>query len=131
MVLMNNTSLNLRRLGALMLLFFGNGVVCVPLHAAGSSFEWPVATPEAEGLVSSKLNAVWKELDQRHTTAFLVIRNDHLVFEKYADGYSRTKPHFTASLAKALVGGTSLIVAMNDGLVKPDDLASKYIPEWT
>jgi CubicO group peptidase (beta-lactamase class C family) len=33
-------------------------------------------------------------------------------------------------LAKALVGGISLAVAMSDGRISPDDLASKYITPW-
>lgn len=40
------------------------------------------------------------------------------------------KPHGTASMAKALVGGMSLLVAMSDGLIAPDDPACKYIAEW-
>lgn len=38
--------------------------------------------------------------------------------------------HHTASLAKALVGGTSLMFAMADGLIDPDDPASRFVPEW-
>ena len=34
-------------------------------------------------------------------------------------------------MAKALVGGVSLAVAMSDGRISPDDLASKYIPGWS
>src|SRR2546426_6758697 len=33
-------------------------------------------------------------------------------------------------MAKALVGGLSLMMAMSDGRIKPDDLASKYLPGW-
>jgi len=33
-------------------------------------------------------------------------------------------------MAKALVGGNSLMLALNDGLMKPDDEACKYIPQW-
>lgn len=33
-------------------------------------------------------------------------------------------------MAKALVGGMSLLVAMSDGLIAPDDPACKYIAEW-
>jgi hypothetical protein len=33
------------------------------------------------------------------------------------------KRHYTASMAKALVGGLSLAVAIDDGLLSQDDLA--------
>ena len=36
----------------------------------------------------------------------------------------------TASLAKAIVGGTSLMVALQDRRLHADDPASKYIPAW-
>ncbi len=91
---------------------------------------WATATPESEGMSSAKLDALWSELKKHNTTGFLVIRNDAVVFERYSEGFSRTTTHGTASLAKALVGGTSLMVAKSDGRIGPDDLASKYIPQW-
>ena len=60
----------------------------------------------------------------------LVIRNDRIIFERYAPGWDATKPHGTASLAKALVGGMSLAVALTDGKIALDDPAAKYIPQW-
>ncbi|MBV9469713.1 MAG: serine hydrolase, partial [Abitibacteriaceae bacterium] len=91
---------------------------------------WEVVTPESQGMDASKMASLWRDLQAHQTTALLVLRNDKVVFEQYADGYTRTKPHGTASLAKALVGGVSLMVAMNDGRIKPDDLASRYVPQW-
>ncbi|HDY87441.1 MAG TPA: hypothetical protein ENH82_04905, partial [bacterium] len=48
----------------------------------------------------------------------------------YAPGHGQKKRHGTASLAKALVGGMSLMLALNDGNIAVDDLACKYIPQW-
>ncbi len=79
---------------------------------------------------SEKLDALWKELSQRRSDSLFVIRNDKLVYERYANGFSRSKPHGTASLAKALVGGMSLMVAMSDGRISPDDKAAKFVPQW-
>ncbi len=79
---------------------------------------------------SAALEMAWRVLRERQTTAILVIRHDRLVFERYPDGHDRTKPHFTASLAKALVGGVGLMVAMDDGRIGPDDLAHRYVPVW-
>jgi CubicO group peptidase (beta-lactamase class C family) len=95
-----------------------------------SSPEWATATAESQGLLPEKLDAMWNELRERKTTAFLVIRNDRVVYERYADGFNRWRPHYTASVAKSLVGGLSLMLAMDDGRVRPDDLASKFVPQW-
>ncbi|HLX62523.1 MAG TPA: serine hydrolase [Planctomycetota bacterium] len=94
------------------------------------SFEWKSATPESEGLSNKALDALRDELAARKTRAFLVIRNDAIVYEWYAKGNDANTKQGTASLAKALVGGMSLAVAINDGLIKLDDPAAKFIPEW-
>jgi CubicO group peptidase (beta-lactamase class C family) len=93
-------------------------------------WEWVTASPESQKMNSEILEAAWAGLKDRNTTAFLVIRNDRIVFERYAAGFSRRRPHYTASMAKALVGGVALMVTMDDGRIRPDDPASKYIPGW-
>ncbi|MGH7997258.1 MAG: serine hydrolase, partial [Opitutaceae bacterium] len=91
---------------------------------------WPSAAPETEGLSTANLGRFWKDMRKRNTTALLVIRNDRVVFEGYAPGYGRTTRHYTASLAKSLVGGMSLMLAMDEGRIRADDRASKYVPQW-
>jgi CubicO group peptidase (beta-lactamase class C family) len=80
---------------------------------------------------TTALESAWILLKDRQTTALLVIRHDRIVFERYAPGHGRTKPHFTASMAKALVGGLSLMVAMHDGRISPDDPAHRFILQWS
>jgi CubicO group peptidase (beta-lactamase class C family) len=94
------------------------------------SFDWTNAYPEAEGFSSEKLYAMRDTLAGYNTTSILVIRNDKVVLEWYASGWSATRKHYTASLAKALVGGMSLSLALNDGLMHIDDPVCKYIPDW-
>lgn len=110
----------------------GIAVCGLTASAAAGTFpaEFPTATPEAHGLVSEKLDAIWSGLEQRQTKIFVVMRNDRIVYERYAGGYTRTKPHYTASLAKALVGGLSLMLAIDDGRVDPADRASRFVPQW-
>src|SRR4030095_3276494 len=93
-----------------------------------SPFEWTAATPESQGMSSAKLTAMQVKLSELKTKALLVVRNDRIVLEWYAEGHSATKTHYTASMAKALVGGVSVAVAIGDGRLKLDDAASKYIP---
>jgi CubicO group peptidase (beta-lactamase class C family) len=94
------------------------------------SWEWAAASPESQGMDPAALESAWSVLKDRHTTALLVVRNDRIVFERYATGHGRTKPHGTASLAKALVGGVAFMVAMGDGRIRPDDPAHLYVPRW-
>jgi len=98
--------------------------------AIGQSFKWGSALPEEEGLSTKKLYAMRDSLAMHKTTSILVIRNDKIVMEWYAEGWHPGKQHGTASLAKALVGGMSLALAINDGKMKPNDLACKFIPQW-
>src|SRR3954464_12204410 len=69
--------------------------------------DWPMATPQNEGVSSQRLNAIAQVLAMKKTRAFLVVRNDHLIYEWYASGVSANTKQGTASLAKALVGGMS------------------------
>jgi len=94
------------------------------------SFVFQTVKPETQGLSSAKLDELRANLEKHATRALLVLRHDKLVYEWYADGNDANKKQGTASLAKAIVGGLSLAVAMQDGQIKPDDLASKYIPQW-
>ncbi len=73
----------------------------------------------------------WKDaLAAQRTTGLLVVQHGKTAYEWYAPGWDAARPHGTASMAKALVGGMSLLLAMNAGRIDPDDLAAKYIPAW-
>jgi CubicO group peptidase (beta-lactamase class C family) len=71
--------------------------------------EWDV-----EGIIANRPRA--RDAKQRGTNATLLASPD--------------KTHGTASLAKAIVGGLSLSVAMSDGRIGLDDPAAKFIPQW-
>src|SRR5437764_202583 len=90
-------------------------VLWASLTAPAQAFDWQPATPQSQGLSAEKLESLRADLAQRGTHALLVIRHDRIVLEFYADGYSADKPHGTASLAKAAVGGMSMAIAMQDG----------------
>lgn len=96
----------------------------------GQSFDWEDTTPENVGFSSEKLIALKDTLAKYKTTSILVIRNDKIILEWYADGWNPKRQHGTASLAKALVGGMSLVLALNDGRMNVDDPVCKFIPEW-
>ena len=81
---------------------------------AAEPFEWETTSPESQGMSTTKLDALKDVLAAHRTRAFLVVRNDHIVYEWYADGTAATNKQGTASLAKAIVGGMSLAVALTD-----------------
>jgi CubicO group peptidase (beta-lactamase class C family) len=94
------------------------------------AFGWRKASPASQGMDEAKLEAMKDALASRGTKAFLVIRNDRIVCEWYQQGHGPDKKHYTASMAKAIVGGLSLAVAISDGLIALDDQAVKYVPQW-
>ena len=103
---------------------------CQGVSAQQNDFQWQKERPENHGFSSAKLDAMREVLAEKGTKGLLIIRDDKIVYEWYAPGHGVSKRHYTASLAKALVGGMSLTLAMNDGLLKADDFACNYVPEW-
>ena len=97
--------------------------------AAAGMFEWVTVTPESEGLSTVRLDRLREGLASR-SSALLIVHRDRIVYEWYAPGVSATTRLGTASTAKALVGGTATAVALSDHLVRLDDLAARYIPQW-
>jgi len=95
-----------------------------------SDFLWKPDAPDRHGLSPERLET-WKDgLASRGTTGLLLVRHDRTVYEWYAPGHGPDKPHYAASLTKALVGGVSLILALGDGCLEPDQAAARLIPEW-
>jgi CubicO group peptidase (beta-lactamase class C family) len=109
--------------------------VMVQLHLSARSavqgFEWQPAIPASEGLSQPALDRLKEQLAASDTKALLIVRNDKVVCEWYAEGHSATAKHYTASMAKAIVGGVSLGVALTDRRLTLDDRVAGYVPEWT
>lgn len=95
-----------------------------------ADFPFPSDPPERHGLTREALDHWRDRLAQLHTKALLVVRDDKIVYEWYAPGEDASKKQGTASLAKAIVGGNSLMLALDDGCLQVDDRAAKYIPAW-
>lgn len=82
-------------------------------------------------MLSSKLDTLIKTLSDKGTKKLFIVRNDKVVYEWYAPGHEDSvSSHYTASLAKALIGGMSLAAAMSDGYITPDEPACNYIHSW-
>ena len=108
----------------ILLLLFSN-----PLLRA-SGFSWQPSTPEEAGFSAQGLEQLTTELEISGTKSLLVIRDGKIVTEWYGEGRTRDTSHYSASLAKALVGGISLMLALDDENIVLDAPACRYIPEW-
>lgn len=109
------------------------GALVLPVNyplSASVPFDWQAATPESQGMSKEKLDTLKDVLAARKTKAFLVIRNDKIVYEWYAPDHSAAKQHGTASLAKAVVGGLSLGIALTDRRIALDDKVAQFVPQW-
>jgi len=104
-------------------------LACVSAQGA-DNFDWLASRPEVLGLDSTRLALMGDTLAGRGTTGLLVIRRDRIAYEWYAPGYGPDIRHYTASLAKALVGGMTLLLALNDRRLEIDQPASTFLPAW-
>jgi CubicO group peptidase (beta-lactamase class C family) len=68
-------------------------------------------------------------LASTQTTAFLIIKDDQLIYENYFNGYKRDSINTSFSVAKSFV--SALVgIAIDEGLINSiDDPLTKYIPE--
>src|SRR6516164_6643112 len=64
---------------------------------AATPFDWQTDTPESQGMSKARLDALRDELARRNTRAFLVVRNDRIVYEWYASDFGPAKLHAPAS----------------------------------
>lgn len=67
-------------------------------------------------------------LEQTFTDAFVVIKGDKVVYEKYLNGMNENQPHQMMSVTKSFAGLLGLM-AVEDGLLSEDGKISGYVPE--
>lgn len=101
-----------------------------PAHEPQRAFEWRTATPESVGFCGPALARLQERLAKSDTKALLVIRHDAIALEWYAADHGPSRRHYTASMAKALVAGLSVAVALTDERLALDDPVVKYVPQW-
>ncbi len=107
-----------------------------PLHKSAEPFRF-VNAQKNEAIESQvqimnyqrKAMSMKAFLEESPTVAFLVIRNDSLLYERYFDGYEESSTVASFSVAKSYV--SALIgIAISDGKIKSEnDIVTEYIPE--
>jgi len=68
-------------------------------------------------------------LETSGTTAFLVIKNDEILYENYFDGYTTTTTHPSFSVAKSFISGLIGIAIEEGHIGSLDDSVRKYLPD--
>lgn len=78
---------------------------------------------------AKQIGDIDKFLQDTNTTAFIVIKDDNILYEKYFNGYSRNSINTSFSVAKSFV--SALIgIAIDEGYIKSvDEPITNYIPE--
>lgn len=99
-----------------------------PLTASASSFNFQTTK---KGKFPKELNNIPfdKYLEDNHTVAFLIIKNDTIQYEKYFKGYDKESIVPSFSMAKSV---TSILIgcAIDEGLIKSiEEPITNYIPE--
>jgi CubicO group peptidase (beta-lactamase class C family) len=105
-------------------------VLCLNRPASGQPFAWQSATPQSQGMSKEKLDALKDELAKRKTHAFLVVRNDKIVYEWYATGLGPDKKHGAASLSKATVAGLALALLLTERKLQLDTPVAELVAAW-
>jgi CubicO group peptidase (beta-lactamase class C family) len=92
----------------------------------GDTYQWPVSTPEKQGLTGSRLASALSAAD--HTgfmDGILIIKNGYLVAEQYFNGFDAIAPHNVMSVSKSFLSAATGI-ALENGYI--DSLNQKVLP---
>lgn len=97
------------------------------IETSDEAFEWPLA----QNYNTKELSPAWRDtLDHYNTIAFLVIKDDSLVYEEYWDGFDQDSHSNSFSAAKSIV---SLLIgaAIGDGFIKSvEQPVGDFIPHF-
>jgi CubicO group peptidase (beta-lactamase class C family) len=121
---------NMEKFSSQMLLIALAHFIIVTSAQTIEPFHWKTSKPDEQNVSNEKVNHALEIIKGHSTAGMMIIKNDHIILEWYSDQLGVDQKHYTASMAKALVGGMSLLVALNDGVMNIDDPAKQYVKEW-
>lgn len=87
-----------------------------------------VEKPDSHGKPSGKSVDLDTYFKETFTDAFVVIKGDQIVFEKFLNGMHADQPHQMMSATKSFAGLLGLI-AVDEGKLYEADKVTKYVPE--
>lgn len=112
------------------------GGVTEPQRALDPALPWPHGAadpPPAPPAIEAALDRAFAEPDRakgriRNTTAIVIAHDGRLVAERYRDGYSKTTPMLSWSMAKSVIA-TLVGIEVGDGRLALHERAP--VPEWS
>lgn len=96
-----------------------------------SGTTWDTTSVESLGWQRSRLDSLYRFLNQTNTKAFIVLKDGRIVIERYFDAFTRDSLWYWASAGKSL---TALLVgiAQQEGLLNINQRANFYMGNgWT
>lgn len=92
---------------------------------------WSFSKPEAQGMNTQILDSAFVQAQAKgFVDGLLVVRNGHIVAEKYYNGYDERRPHNIMSVSKSFLSAITGI-AVNQGYIKNlDAKVLDYFPEY-
>jgi CubicO group peptidase (beta-lactamase class C family) len=103
-------------------------LILLAVSTPAPASDWQKATPESEGMSSEKLAVAKAFMAEQGTKAALILRHGKIIAEWYWDGAGPESDFDTFSTTKS-VFGTAIGLLVEDGKLRLDDPAWKWIPE--
>lgn len=103
-----------------------------PAAAPANTWDWPVSTPEEQGLDAAGLEAAESAIQEQRLDvhSFLVIRNGSIVWEEYYAGYKLASRHEIFSITKSFIA-TLVGMAIDQELIRGVEVpVSELLPEY-
>ena len=116
-----------------MLLFCGCFSDQDPLGSEVFNGNLAVSSPEAQGLDSERLSQMESRIeagDYGEIHSVIIIRNDHLVLEKYFRGYQRDDLHYVYSVTKSVTSALIGIAISQGHISGTATLMLDFFPEY-
>ncbi len=104
--------------------YFDNATI----HASDVAQPWPVSTKYNSVPTSDQLEKTNTKLG---TVAFLIIKSDSILYEKYYDGYERDSKSNSFSMAKSIVSAALGKAIMEGHIESLDEPVGNYFPEFS
>ena len=79
--------------------------------------------------LEGKSISIKDSFSETHADAFLVIKNEEIIYEKYFNEMSAQSPHLMNSISKSFLGMLAGVL-VGKGIVDPEDKISNLIPEF-
>ena len=95
------------------------------------SYNWPVSTPELQGMNSQLIQQAFQQGNNRgFVDCILVIRNGYLVAEKYYNGFNKDTPHNVMSVSKSFLSAMTGIALRDGFLTNLNEKMLDFFPEY-